>query len=94
MEGAGGAESHLYGERAAGVQATGADAAVADIVGAVSDHRRRTARLLDSLDALPPDVSGTPVATLMRDVSQRLRAADDRMGVLVARLHGRSSADG
>jgi hypothetical protein len=51
------------------------------------------ARLLDSLDALPTEASGMPVATLMRDVIGRLRAGDDRLGVLVARLHGRSSAD-
>ncbi|MEA2843052.1 MAG: hypothetical protein QOJ69_723 [Actinomycetota bacterium] len=86
-------ESHLYGERAAGVEATGADAAVANIVGAVSDHRRRMARLLDSLDALPTEASGMPVATLMRDVSQRLRTGEDRLGALVAQLDGRSSAD-
>lgn len=54
--------SHLCGDRAAGVEATGADAAVANIDGAVSDHRRRMARLLDSLDDLPTEVSDIPVA--------------------------------
>lgn len=93
MEGAGVPESHLYGERAAGVHAPGADAVVANIVGALSDHRRRMARLLDGLDASPTELSATAVAPLMRDVSQRLRAADDRLGLLVAQLHGGSSAD-
>lgn len=81
----------LCGGRAAGVDATGVDTALANIVVAVSDHRRRMARLLDSLGGLPTEASGMPVAALMRDVAQRLRAGEDRLGVLVAQLHGRPS---
>lgn len=42
---------------------------LADIVGGVCDHRRRTARLFDTPEAPPAAVIGTPVATLVGNAS-------------------------
>jgi hypothetical protein len=86
-------ESHFGGEQWVGPDTFVADATVVGIAGAVADHRRRMARLLEGLDALPPEASGMPVAALIRQVSHQLRAGEDRLGLLIGQLEGRPSGE-